>query len=310
MKPQQPLDDRVARLERQNRLLVATCLAAVTLPFVLGAGQLPRQVPTPPGVQLGGFALPKNAGKLMTQEMADALKLKNEVIPVVKTKLLCLVDRDGRARATLSTDEQNNPVLALLDSGGYTRGEWRFDGMGALYQAFGSDEKPDVRLGVVQDAIGRTQQARVTILELNGSTTQMVARNDDRPQDGGVQLVSLGARNFIELSGMNGVRATLGTNWRPVTTPEANRYGAALNLVGGLAGPTGDFVADVRGATVDLRFRDTKLSATMGATSAGGIFTGRTAIGPPVNKHQKFESRLLESSARSAHIRTVAPGDD
>lgn len=312
MEPQQPLEDRVARLERQNRLLVAACLAAVTLPIALGAGQAGRQVPPPTGGQLGGFTLPKDAGKLMSRDLVEALKLKNEVVPIVKTKLLCLVDKEGRVRATLSTGEQNHPVLALLDSGGSVRAEWRLDSLGALYQAWGGpSEKPVVRLGVVQEPLIRTGQVRnQTLLELNGLTTHISASNLDRPQDGGVSIFSFAGRNMLELSGTNGYRATMGTDMRPVTTPEANRYSAILDLVGGSAGPTTKLSADVRTAVVDLRYRDTKLRATMEAGSGGGMFTGRTAIGPPVNKHQKFESRLLESSARSAHIQTVAPSDD
>lgn len=55
------MDRRLARLERQNRLLTAGCLVLDAFPFLLGSGQVQVNVDKPIVGQLGKVELPKGA---------------------------------------------------------------------------------------------------------------------------------------------------------------------------------------------------------------------------------------------------------
>ncbi len=180
-------------LERRNRVLTGACLLVPALALLVGQASVPVKptgvAPVKPSLvaPVGGVSLPKDAGKLMTRDMAEALKLKNEVLPIVKTKLLCLVDGEGRSRAVMSTDEHKLPVIALLDLNGNVRSEWRLSPEGTHLQMLTMDGKPEVHLGKVGQA---------NELQLHGVKGRVQMGDQSSLEMGGASRIDLGGANF------------------------------------------------------------------------------------------------------------------
>jgi hypothetical protein len=196
----QTIEERLDRLERQNRVLerrnrvlTGACMLVPALVLFVGQASVPVKptgvAPVKPTVvaPVGGVPLPQDAGKLMTRDMVEALKLKNEVLPIVKTKLLCLVDSEGKSRAVMSTDEHKLPVIALLDLNGTVRSEWRMSPEGTHLQMVATDGKPEVHLGKV----GRANE-----LQLHGVNSRVQMGEQSSITLGGASRIDLGGPNF------------------------------------------------------------------------------------------------------------------
>ncbi len=112
----QSIEQRLTKIERQNKWLILICVLLSTVPFLLG--QVRVDVDKPILGQLGKVTPPVGSENLLSKEMRETLGLSNVIQPIVKTKLLCLVDSKGKVRATLSTTEAGEPTLALYNANG------------------------------------------------------------------------------------------------------------------------------------------------------------------------------------------------
>jgi hypothetical protein len=120
--PMRELETRVRRLERSNHLLMICCVALASVPLLLGAGgqggqpkvQLPAGAKLPAGAQLAPLApLPASAQKYISAEIQAMLKANREIHNVLRTRVLALVDKEGRTKAYLSTNEKGEPTLSM-----------------------------------------------------------------------------------------------------------------------------------------------------------------------------------------------------
>lgn len=111
------LEARVRRLERSNRVLTILCVGLLSLPILAGAVAQDRPKPPqlPPGTQgpLAG-SLPASAKKFFSDEIQAMMAEDKKVHNVLRTRVLAIVDKDGKIKASVSTDAHGNPMLSMF----------------------------------------------------------------------------------------------------------------------------------------------------------------------------------------------------
>jgi hypothetical protein len=292
------MDRRVARLERQNRLLVGACLVLGASPFILGAGQEIRiNVDKAVIGQQGKVDLPSGATGVLSKDMRDTLKLSNAIQPIVKTKLLVLVDSKGKARATLSTDESSNPAVALYDETGKLRSKWSVDIYGGMIQMLNHLQQPDIRLGVKSG----------NILEMVGPA-QIVGGSQN---SNFFELTTRGENPKLEIDGPNGSSVILkGTRDQEISLgcERLGERNVFLKMNPGTDSPKISLSAGPISGGLDIKQPDSLFRAGISCWKdlGGNLYSRRKESD---TTHQTFRAHADQgfSPTRSAHLREVSP---
>jgi hypothetical protein len=282
------LEHRVARLERQNRLLLFGCLVLAALPLILGAGsQLQPKQGLPPGMQLPLQPLPRSFTKVVSPALQAEIAAQRLVHNVLKARLLCLVDSDGRTRATLSTDGAKNPTLALFDAQGILRTTMTLSTTGGMLEMLDRNETPSLRLGTAAERVRIAQ-----VLEMTGPSRISMSHSN------GTKVVGINGDETsasFELTHRNG---TPSGRWgyRPVSGGTTEDRISTLELFSQRDGLSTTLFAGPNFVSVSTACKESKFHAQMSCQKSAAHISARAPRGTAV--HQVFDTmtRLGESS--------------
>lgn len=293
----QILENRVGRLERSNRLLMICCAAFASVPVLMGAmgqGGGKPAVQLPPG-QLAPLApLPASAQKYLSKQIQDMLAADRQIHNVLRTRVLALVDKDGKTKAYLSTDEKGDPMLTMFgvrDMRG-TTGVSLSLGLNANnpeFVFFGYDDKP--RAGLYSMGEGRDRSP--TLMFAPSGQILMKHANGNAL----MRLMTYGEITQFEANDKDGKNAAVLRSGGAQSNEFLLTASQSRNTIRLFAGPS--FVS------ISANSTGTKYSASMSAEGTQATVRGRGKNGP---MDQVFSSKW-RSPLHDIHSWQIKPED-
>ena len=279
----QSLENRIRRLERLNHLLMVSCVALASVPLLVGAGgQGPGQpkVQLPPGQLAPLTPLPASAQKYLSKQIQDMLAADRQIHNVLRTRVLALVDKDGKTKAYLSTDERGDPMLTMFGvrDGGRSTALSMSLGLVANQPEcvfYGYDDKPIAGLY----ALGEAPYRVPTISFLSGGQILMKHANGNVVQ----RFMSTGDVARWEVNDKEGKNAL---NFSSAGAP-ASRI-SDFTLTAATSGNTARIFAGPSFVSMSTNSKGTKYSASMSAEGSQATFRSRGRSGP---QDQVFSSK-------------------